>query len=244
MKKFIKVTGVCVGLALLNLVTMTIVSTLFLLFTNNVDVVNNYAFLITFVADCLTIVIALSFPNLNIKKSLKIKLNKIINIIFLSIGTTIVLLFLTGILSKIIPSYSKISNTLSSSTDSLFKLILVIVLIPICEEIFYRGIIFNYLKSNINIIPAVFFQAFIFGFMHFNTVQGIYTFLLGIALAFSYMYTESIIGNIIFHIIFNLLGILVIPRLISVNSYMYIFIIIIAIISFLFAAFRIIKNYK
>lgn len=42
--------------------------------------------------------------------------------------------------------------------------------------------------------------------MHFNVVQGIYTFILGIVCALMYMYSESLIGGIIVHIVFNFLG--------------------------------------
>ncbi|MBU5894754.1 CPBP family intramembrane metalloprotease, partial [Vibrio cholerae O1] len=76
-----------------------------------------------------------------------------------------------------------------------------IILIPIYEQIVFRGIIFGYLRKNFNIIGAVLVQALIFGIMHLNLVQGIYTFILGIVLALIYMYSDSILGNITVHII-------------------------------------------
>ena len=77
-------------------------------------------------------------------------------------------------------------------------MIIVILLIPIYEEIIFRYVIFGYLKENYNIVCAVIGQALIFGFP-LNIVQGIYTFLLGIALALIYMYCDSLVGSIILH---------------------------------------------
>ena len=109
------------------------------------------------------------------------------------------------------------------------QLIITIVFIPIYEEIFYKGIIFGYLRKNFNIIVAIVVQDLVLGVMHLNLVQGIYTFILGIVLALIYMYSESILGNITVHIIFNLLGILIVPKLLIKIPSMSIVLLIIAI---------------
>lgn len=124
------------------------------------------------------------------------------------------------------------------------QLIITIVFIPIYEEIFYKGIIFGYLRKNFNIIVAVLVQALIFGIMHLNLVQSIYTFILGIVLALIYMYSDSILGNITVHIIFNLLGALIVPMLLSKFPIMVIVLLILGIVLFIFSVIKIIGKYE
>ena len=174
----------------------------------------------------------------------KINLKEYFYIIALSIGVSILLLFLSGILSKIIPSYGDVVNQLNVASKSSLQLVIAIILIPIYEEIVFRGIIFGYLRKNFNIIVAVLVQALIFGIMHLNLVQGIYTFILGIVLALIYMYSDSILGNITVHIIFNLLGALIVPMLLSKFPIMVIVLLILGIVLFIFSVIKIIGKYE
>lgn len=91
---------------------------------------------------------------------------------------------------------------------------------------------------------AILAQALIFGIMHLNLVQGIYTFILGIVLALIYMYSDSILGNITVHIIFNLLGVLIIPMLLNKFPSMFIVLLILGIILFIFSVIKIIGKYE
>ena len=100
------------------------------------------------------------------------------------------------------------------------------------------------MKKNYNIVCAIIGQALVFGFFHLNIVQGIYTFLLGIALALVYMYCESLVGSIILHIVFNLFGILIIPTLADTNPFMQYLVIIFGIVSLVISILRILKKYE
>ncbi|EPZ58539.1 CAAX protease self-immunity family protein [[Clostridium] sordellii ATCC 9714] len=131
-----------------------------------------------------------------------------INISLFGIGCSVVLLILSGILSQIFPDYKNVTAQIQLASNYWSQLILAIVLIPIYEEIFFRHVIFGYLREKYNLIGAVIGQALVFGLVHGNIVQGIYTFILGIALALIYVYSESLVGSIIVHITFNLLGVL------------------------------------
>ncbi|MGU8605152.1 CPBP family glutamic-type intramembrane protease, partial [Clostridium perfringens] len=75
-------------------------------------------------------------------------------------------------------------------------------------------------------------------------VQGIYTFILGIVLALIYIYTDSILGNITIHIIFNLLGLLVIPKLLMKFPILSIVLLIIGIVFSVFSIIKIIDRYE
>ncbi|HAT4233193.1 TPA: CPBP family intramembrane metalloprotease [Clostridium perfringens] len=250
MKKIFKTIGICIGLPILNLFVVSITQSIPLIFTKNIELIKNNIYPLVLIGDIITLIlIALIFlpteyrlkDRINIKK---IPMKEYFNIFVLGIGATILLLFLSGILTKLIPSYKEVANQLATSRASVLQLIITIVLIPIYEEIFYRGIIFGYLRKNFNIIVAIVVQALVFGVMHLNLVQGIYTFILGIVLALVYMYSESILGNITVHIIFNLLGILIIPKLLTNFPNISIILLMIGIVFLIFSSVKIISKYK
>ena len=217
---------------------------------DNISLLHKNIFSLTILGDILTLVliaVILLPSNEGILKRIKIKkinLKEYLYIIALSIGVNIILLFLSAILTKIIPSYGEVVNQLNIANKSALQLVIVIILIPIYEEIVFRGIIFGYLRKNFNIIVAILAQALIFGIMHLNLVQGIYTFILGIVLALIYMYSDSILGNITVHIIFNLLGVLIIPMLLNKFPSMFIVLLILGIILFIFSIIKIIGKYE
>jgi membrane protease YdiL (CAAX protease family) len=74
---------------------------------------------------------------------------------------------------------------------------------PVLEEVIFRGFIFNELKKNISTTKAIGIQAFLFGLLHLNLIQGSYAFLLGLFFAYIYLWTESILGPITLHIGIN-----------------------------------------
>lgn len=249
MKKVLKTLGICLGFPILNLVIVSVIQSVSI-FISNSDIIKENIYPLVFVGDLITLILiyVILIPTdygikdrINIKK---IPLKEYFNIIVLGIGVTILLLFLSGILMRLIPGYSEVSNQLSTARESIIQLIITIVLIPICEEIFYRGIIFGYLRKNFNIVLAILFQSLIFGLMHLNLVQGIYTFILGIVLALVYIYTDSILGNITIHIIFNLLGLLVIPKLLMKFPILSIVLLIIGIVFSVFSIIKIIGRYE
>ncbi|MGU8608411.1 CPBP family intramembrane glutamic endopeptidase [Clostridium perfringens] len=250
MKKFFKTIGICIGLPVLNLFVVSITQSMFLIFTKNIEFIRNNIYPIVLIGDIITLLlIALIFlpsdygmkDRINIKK---IPIKEYFNILILGIGITILLLFLSSILTKLIPSYNEVANQLATSRGSVLQLIITIALIPIYEEIFYRGIIFGYLRKNFNVIVAVIVQALVFGFMHLNLVQGIYTSILGIVLALVYMYSNSILGNITVHITFNLLGILIIPKLLAKFPNMSMILLIIGCIFIIFSSIKMAGKYE
>ncbi|XZH53429.1 lysostaphin resistance A-like protein (plasmid) [Clostridium perfringens] len=249
MKKFFKTIGICFGFPILNLVIVSVLQSVSIFILNS-DIIKENIYPLVFVGDLITLILiyVILIPTdyrikdrINIKK---IPLKEYFNIIVLGIGVTILLLFLSGILMRLIPGYSEVANQLSTARESIIQLIITIVLIPIYEEIFYRGIIFGYLRKNLNIVLAILFQSLIFGLMHLNLVQGIYTFILGIVLALIYIYTDSILGNITIHIIFNLLGLLVIPKLLMKFPILSIVLLIIGIVFSVFSIIKIIDRYE
>ena len=77
-----------------------------------------------------------------------------------------------------------------------------------------------------------------------NIVQGTYTFILGIALALAYIYCNSLWGSITLHITFNLMGLLIIPKLVDMNPSLVYVLLIIGIACLVVSLFKLMKKYE
>lgn len=96
-------------------------------------------------------------------------------------------------------------QTLIGSTDIWLNMILISVLGPIFEEIFFRKFLIDRtIKYGARV--SIILSAVIFGFFHGNLSQFFYAFLLGGFFAYVYIRTGKIIYTIILHIIVNLMG--------------------------------------
>lgn len=78
------------------------------------------------------------------------------------------------------------------------------IITPICEEIVFRGILYNRLKKLSPYFLAMVVQALLFGIYHGNIVQGMYGFLMGMLLAFVYEHYKNMMAPVIFHMLSNL----------------------------------------
>lgn len=181
------------------------------------EAVTNNLYIVTAVGCAITLIIYMLVLK-NKKENLgqrcnfaKIKGSYIANSIILAISTSLICIPMVYFLSSKFKSYGQVSESIVSAHGSVLSMICIIVLIPIFEEILFRGLIFNELKKNMNIVIAVIVQALIFGLAHGNMLQGIYAFILGVILSILYIYTKSIWSNIIGHIVFNLFGSLILP---------------------------------
>ena len=80
----------------------------------------------------------------------------------------------------------------------------ILIIAPIFEEVVYRGIFYSGLrKHGDNFWISAVTSALLFAIMHFNVVQGVNAFVLGLLAAFIYEQTQSLIAPIVFHIINN-----------------------------------------
>lgn len=82
--------------------------------------------------------------------------------------------------------------------------IALLALLPaIAEELVFRGIIFNGLRTKFGEWTAVLFSALLFTLMHGNLDQLVYPFLLGLVLAWIVLRTNSLISSMIVHFLNN-----------------------------------------
>lgn len=84
--------------------------------------------------------------------------------------------------------------------------LLAIVTAPIAEETFFRGFLFGGLVKRLGIFGAALASGFLFSLAHAQPTTLIPFTLVGMMLAWSYMYTGSIWTSIASHLTFNLIG--------------------------------------
>lgn len=92
--------------------------------------------------------------------------------------------------------------------DVLFEILGPGILIPVVEELLYRGIVYGRLSDWIGIPAAALTSALIFGGLHFNIVQFIYAFFIGLLLVFFLEKTHNLYGPVLGHVGANLITVL------------------------------------
>ncbi len=104
--------------------------------------------------------------------------------------------------------YQQTSSALYSAGMGLQVVGLVIV-IPICEELIFRGLIYNRLKDYMSANNALWFSALLFGLDHGTMVQFLYAFIKGASMAYIYEKYHSMAAPCIFHMVSNLVSVLI-----------------------------------
>lgn len=109
-------------------------------------------------------------------------------------------------------SYKKLLETAGFTEITLLMLLTTVVLAPLAEELLCRGLVLRLagkVSKRFWIVNII--QAFAFGVMHGNIVQGSYAFLLGLVLGFVYNRFGNIWICMLLHGALNLSSILVSP---------------------------------
>lgn len=95
-----------------------------------------------------------------------------------------------------------ISDDLSPA--SMFLMVLLIgLIIPVAEELFFRGVLYKWLRHRFGLLIGSIVSSIIFGIVHGNTIVASTAFVLGIILALAYEYSGSLWSSILMHAINN-----------------------------------------
>ncbi len=149
----------------------------------------------------------------------EIKLYNIINsyAIGLTAATGISLLISILPIDNIVGSYESTSELLLNG--NFIQLFLVLgIIVPLTEEIIYRGLIYNRVKKYLDVNKAIVISALLFGVFHLNLMQGLYAFLIGIIMGYLYYRYDSIFAPIALHMAVNQLT--VVFKCIGVSDYL------------------------
>lgn len=107
------------------------------------------------------------------------------------------------------PKATEALENLVRGESFILTLFAVGIIIPICEEIIFRGSILKNLTENISFKWAIILQAILFSLYHMNLVQALPTLVLGLVTGFAVYFTNSIWSGIFVHVINNTLAIVI-----------------------------------
>lgn len=125
----------------------------------------------------------------------------------------------TGILSNFLISFGMmefgIIGTFSNevqegllASDMAAQILGLCLVIPVMEELLFRGLIYRRLREKQDILPAVILTAGLFALYHGNVIQMISASLMGTVLCLAYEKTRSLSIPIVLHIAFNAYAVL------------------------------------
>ena len=110
-------------------------------------------------------------------------------------------------IDNIIGSYEKVVQSYNNSNIWL-RLVTLCILVPIAEELVYRGMLYKRLKEYNEMTIAAYIAALTFGVVHMNLVQGIYATIAAIILIFVYEKYKTILAPIFLHMVINLMALI------------------------------------
>ncbi|MGN0399673.1 MAG: lysostaphin resistance A-like protein [Blautia sp.] len=126
--------------------------------------------------------------------------------IVLQIGISYLLNILYMVSPDFMNHYTEIMENLGMGSPTLLSVIYVVVVAPVTEELLTRGLCLGILKTSFPFWIANLIQAFYFGALHMNLVQGAYAFLMGIVLGYVAHRYGTLKASIYLHFIINLSG--------------------------------------
>lgn len=194
--------------------------------TASMDAAVKYAVLIAGIAAIFIIPLACLFMRRDIKYG-KIFIQKrhapaaawpvlIITGILTCIGGNIIVTLFN--LQYIFSDYTQVSEQLYSG-NFIIQLVFIGVIVPISEELIFRGLIYNRAKVYMGSpLSAMLISALIFSIYHGNMVQGIYAFVIGFMMAFLYEKYGSLAAPVLFHICCNLPALIMQKMQITIGS--------------------------
>lgn len=109
---------------------------------------------------------------------------------------------------ELFPGFNEVANNLYGG-NIIYEIVAIVLIAPILEELLFRGIIYNRLKSYSNKMIAMIISALIFALLHGNMVQGIYAFIIGLCLVYVYEKYKSLKYPMIFHAAANMFSVIV-----------------------------------
>lgn len=82
------------------------------------------------------------------------------------------------------------------------------ILMPVCEELTYRGLMYRRLRRQVKFVHAAAYSSLIFAVTHGNLVQGLYGFAMGMLLAYIYEKYGSVAAPALGHVTANCISVI------------------------------------
>lgn len=149
----------------------------------------------------------------------KIKFKFNAKIFFATILASLITMFasinMTGLFNHIFTFFSpvELTNAIGVPLNNFGQFLLVSLLLAVmpalCEELVFRGIIYNGFRRKYNVKISVIFSACLFALIHFSIYKTFYQLILGVLLSLLVYYTGTIFYSMVFHFVNNFTIILI-----------------------------------
>ena len=173
----------------------------------------NHSLYIMAVSSCITIPLLYLFFRLDKKKlpSLPKVENKPMEWIVLVVVAATVCISLNSLItysgiSEIFDGFNEVAEYLYAG-GIVVEILVVGILVPVSEELLFRGLIFQRLALYTKPATAIVVSALIFGIYHGNVVQGIYAFCIGAIMAMCYWKFQNLLAPICMHMVANIVSV-------------------------------------
>ncbi len=102
------------------------------------------------------------------------------------------------------------------------SIVLLVVLtggaIPFAEELFFRGVLYAFLRERWGVWIGAFVSAAVFGFVHFDVIVGVTAFVLGLFSAYAYERSKSLWSSVLIHALGNTLKLIILYTFIATTT--------------------------
>jgi membrane-associated protease RseP (regulator of RpoE activity) len=125
-----------------------------------------------------------------------------LNVIFLT------LTYLPGRTVQATPLLTSFSHSLNW-IESLVFIILIVLVAPVAEEVFFRGMLYNALRQRFHTVLAAPYQPIVFGLAHlpYGQVNSAAIALMGLICALLYEWRKTLLAPILLHCMVNVVGV-------------------------------------
>ncbi len=98
-------------------------------------------------------------------------------------------------------------------------LVMVLAIAPVAEEVFFRGMLHNFLRQRLHVFVTVLIQAVVFAWMHpFDLAQRGFVFIVGVGLGLIYEWRKTLLSPILLHAFVNALFMILFALNITVDA--------------------------
>lgn len=128
----------------------------------------------------------------------------VLGIVTCLLGNNLILVSIREIISE---SFDEVAEEIYQG-NILVELLSLGIIVPIAEEVIFRGLIYPRLRERYSVVVSALLMAFGFAVFHGNLLQGIYAFFMSLLLIYVYERYHSLLAPIIFHIAANLISVI------------------------------------
>ena len=108
--------------------------------------------------------------------------------------------------SESVDRYSGVEAETVPMADKLLYYVSTVLLVPLAEEILFRGLILGTFIKKYPVIVSIIISALIFGICHGISIHIGYAFMAGIIIGCVYCFTNNLFYSYLIHLIFNFFG--------------------------------------